>query len=83
MKEIFDIQQPKISYCDFKQVYVRVNEEEIQVEEYNGMEMCLIPSSLMAFIVAPLLYLSLSLLKCSLRKKYFKKPEEKRSSLKT
>ena len=38
MKEVFDIQQPKISYCDFKQVYVRVNEEEIQVEEYNSME---------------------------------------------
>lgn len=36
MKEIFDIQQPTISYCDLKQVYVRVNEEEIQVEEYNN-----------------------------------------------
>lgn len=38
MKEVFDIKQPKISYCDLKQVYVRVNEEEIQVEEYDGME---------------------------------------------
>lgn len=38
MKEIFDIQQPTISYCDLKQVYVRVNEEEVQVEEYDHME---------------------------------------------
>ena len=38
MKEIFDNKQEQISYCDLKQVYVRVNEEEIQVEEYNNME---------------------------------------------
>jgi hypothetical protein len=38
MKEIFDNKQEQISYCDLKQVYVRVNEEEIQVEEYNDME---------------------------------------------
>ena len=38
MKEIFDNKQEQISYCDLKQVYVRVNEEEIQVEEYDNME---------------------------------------------
>ena len=37
MKEIYDNKQPKIEFCDLKQVYVRVNEEEIQVEEYNNM----------------------------------------------
>ena len=38
MKEIFDTKQPQISYCDFKQVYVRVNEQEVQVEEYTDVE---------------------------------------------
>lgn len=33
MKEIFDTRQKKIEFCDLKQVYVRVNEEEVQVEE--------------------------------------------------
>lgn len=37
MKEIFDNKQEQITYCDLKQVYVRVNEEEIQVEEYDNM----------------------------------------------
>ncbi len=37
MKEIYDNKQPKIEFCDLKQVYVRVNEEEIQVEEYDNM----------------------------------------------
>ena len=34
MKELFDNRQEQISFCDLKQVYVRVNEEEVQVEEY-------------------------------------------------
>ena len=38
MKDIFNNKQPKIEFCDLKQVYVRVNEEEIQVEEYDGGE---------------------------------------------
>ena len=37
MKEIFDTKQKKIEFCDLKQVYVRVNEEEIQVEEGEGL----------------------------------------------
>lgn len=42
MKEIFDTKQPKIEFCDLKQVYVRVNEEEIQVEEMTGEEPTLV-----------------------------------------
>ena len=38
MKEIFDNRQQKIQFCDLKQVYVRVNEEEIQVEEYSPID---------------------------------------------
>lgn len=37
MKEIFDTKQDMITFCDLKQAYVRVNEEEVEVNVYDSM----------------------------------------------